>query len=132
MLRLALSTVALAGVLAMAQPVFADPLTATASDHGQPGAAAMEQRRIAGTCMVVVIGDAPAATSARHGKNIARVGWLGLNAVPWGEWTESYCSRSVLLLALLTGIASTHYPSSASRDFASSKSLVSKPSVNQP
>ena len=43
MLRFALSAVALVGVLAVAQPVFADPLTATASDHAQAAAPAIEQ-----------------------------------------------------------------------------------------
>ena len=43
MLRFALPAVALVGVLAMAQPVFADPLAATVSDHAQAAAAAIEQ-----------------------------------------------------------------------------------------
>jgi hypothetical protein len=75
MLRLALSTVALAGVLAMAQPVFADPLAATASDHAQPVAAAMEQQPTSPTPAWSSSWDAPAATSARPGKNIAPAGF---------------------------------------------------------
>jgi hypothetical protein len=43
MLRSILSAVALAGVLAAAQPVFADHLAATASDQVQAAAAMMEQ-----------------------------------------------------------------------------------------
>jgi hypothetical protein len=43
MLRSALSAVLLAGVLAVVQPTFADPITATASDHVQAAAAATEQ-----------------------------------------------------------------------------------------
>jgi hypothetical protein len=43
MLRSILSVVALAGVLVAAQPVFADHLAATASDHAQAAAAMMEQ-----------------------------------------------------------------------------------------
>jgi hypothetical protein len=40
MLRSILSAVALAGVLALAQPAFAAPLAATASDHAQAAPAA--------------------------------------------------------------------------------------------
>jgi hypothetical protein len=40
MLRSVLSAIALAGVLAIAQPAFADPLAATASDHAQAAPAA--------------------------------------------------------------------------------------------
>ena len=43
MVRSILSAVALAGILTMAQPAFADPATATASDHAQAVAAAAEQ-----------------------------------------------------------------------------------------
>ena len=43
MLRLVLSAAALAGVLAAARPAFADPVTATATDHAQPAAATTEQ-----------------------------------------------------------------------------------------
>ena len=43
MLRLALSTVALAGVLATAHPTFSDPLRTATSEHAQATAAAAEQ-----------------------------------------------------------------------------------------
>jgi len=43
MLRIVLATVALAGLLAAAPPVFADPLTAMASDHVRTAAPATEQ-----------------------------------------------------------------------------------------
>jgi hypothetical protein len=43
MLRSILSAVALAGLIAVANPAFADPLAATASDHAQPAAAATQQ-----------------------------------------------------------------------------------------
>jgi hypothetical protein len=43
MFRSALSAVLLAGVVAAVQPAFADPLTATASDHVQAAAATTEQ-----------------------------------------------------------------------------------------
>ena len=73
MLRFALSAVALVGVLAVAQPVFADPLAATASDHAQAAAAAIEQP----TSPIPVwssSSDAP-ATSAGPGKNVAPAGF---------------------------------------------------------
>src|ERR1700674_2820624 len=40
MLRSILSAVALAGLIAVAHPAFADPLAATPADHAQPAAAA--------------------------------------------------------------------------------------------
>ena len=43
MLRSILSAVALAGVIAAAHPALADVVAATASEHAQPAAAAMEQ-----------------------------------------------------------------------------------------
>ena len=43
MFRSILSAVALAGLIAVAHPAFADPLAATASDHAQPAAAATQQ-----------------------------------------------------------------------------------------
>ena len=42
MVRSILSAVALAGLIAVAHPAFADPLSATASDHAQPAAAAAQ------------------------------------------------------------------------------------------
>ena len=82
MLRFALSAVALVGVLAMAQPVFADPLAATGSDHAQAAAATIEQPGIAGACMVVVIGWAGDECRTRQ-EHRSRWVWLGLgHAVP--------------------------------------------------
>jgi len=43
MLRPILSAVALAGLIAVARPTFAEPIAMTASDHAQPAAAAMQQ-----------------------------------------------------------------------------------------
>jgi hypothetical protein len=43
MLRSILSAVALAGLIAVAHPAFADPLAATPADHAQPAAAATQQ-----------------------------------------------------------------------------------------
>jgi hypothetical protein len=73
MLRFALSAVALAGVLAVAQPVFADPLAATASDHAKAAAAAMEQPASPVPAWSSS-SDAP-ATSAGLGKNTAPAGF---------------------------------------------------------
>jgi hypothetical protein len=42
MVRSIFSAVALAGLIAVAHPAFADPLSATASDHAQPAAAAAQ------------------------------------------------------------------------------------------
>jgi hypothetical protein len=72
MLRFALPAVALVGVLAMAQPVFADPLAATVSDHAQ-AAAAIEQPASPAPAWSSS-SDAP-ATSARFGKNVAPAGF---------------------------------------------------------
>jgi hypothetical protein len=73
MMRFALFAVALAAVLATAQPVFADPLAATASDHAQAAAAAAEQPT-SPTPVWSSSPDAP-ATSAGSGKNIAPAGF---------------------------------------------------------
>jgi hypothetical protein len=73
MLRFALYAVALVGVLAVAQPVFADPLTATASDHAQTAAAAIEQPASPAPAWSSS-SDAPAA-SAGFGKNNAPAGF---------------------------------------------------------
>jgi hypothetical protein len=43
MLRSILSAVVLAGIIAVAQPAFADAAAATASEHAQPAAAATQQ-----------------------------------------------------------------------------------------
>ena len=72
MLRFALSAVALTVVLATAQPVFADSLAATASDHAQAAAAAMEQPN---SPAPVWSSSPDAATSAGSGKNIAPAGF---------------------------------------------------------
>jgi hypothetical protein len=73
MLRFALPAVALVGVLAMAQPVFANPLAATVSDHAQAAAAAIEQPASPAPPWSSS-SDAP-ATSARLDKNIAPAGF---------------------------------------------------------
>jgi hypothetical protein len=73
MLRFALSAVALAAVLATAQPVFGDPLDATAPNHAQAAAAVMEQP----TSPVPAwpSSSETAATSAGPGKNVAPAGF---------------------------------------------------------
>jgi hypothetical protein len=43
MLRSVLSAVALAGLMAVAHPAFADSMSATAADRAQPAAAATQQ-----------------------------------------------------------------------------------------
>jgi hypothetical protein len=43
MLRIIVSAVVIAGILASAQPAFADAAAATASEHAQPAAAAAQQ-----------------------------------------------------------------------------------------
>jgi hypothetical protein len=43
MLRSILSAVALAGIIAAAQPAFADGVATTTSEHAQPAAAAAQQ-----------------------------------------------------------------------------------------
>jgi hypothetical protein len=74
MLRFALSAVALAGVLAMAQPIYADPLAALASDHAQAAAAAIEQPMSPAPAWPSS-SDAPAAADGL-GKNApAGFGW---------------------------------------------------------
>ena len=65
MLRSILSSVVLAGVLATAQPVFADPLAAPAPDHAQAAAATMEQPAPLPT----------PATNAERGNAPAGFGW---------------------------------------------------------
>ncbi len=73
MLRFALSAVALTVVVATSQPVFAESLAATASDHAQAAAAAMEQPTSPAPVWSSS-SDAP-ATSAGPGKNIAPAGF---------------------------------------------------------
>jgi hypothetical protein len=91
MLRFALSAVALVGVLAVAQPVFADPLTATASDYAQTAADAIEQPAWSWSS------DAPASADVL----VEPVG----NAVSQGSGGMSFImAGGVLLLALLAGI----------------------------
>jgi len=72
MLRFARSAVALAAVLATAQPIFADPLAATASDSAQ-AAAAMDQS--ASPASVWSSSSDAAATTAGPGKNVAPAGF---------------------------------------------------------
>ena len=66
MLRSVLSAVLLAGVLALVQPAFADPLPATASEHALVAAAATEQP---------VSRPAPAASAVERGVAPAGFGW---------------------------------------------------------
>jgi hypothetical protein len=73
MLRFALSAVALAVVLATAQPVFAEPLAATVSDHAQAAAAAMEQPT--SPARTWSSSSDAAGTSAEPGKNAAPTGF---------------------------------------------------------
>jgi hypothetical protein len=84
MLRFALSAVALAAVLATAQPVFADPLAVAASDHTQAAAAATEQPT-SPTPVRSSSPDAP-ATSAEPPKNVAPAGfgWGQRTPLPFG------------------------------------------------
>jgi hypothetical protein len=67
MFRFVLCAVALAGVLATAQPVFADPLTTTAADHAQIGPPATEQPAPPALA-ARSSSDAPAPVSPRLGK----------------------------------------------------------------
>jgi hypothetical protein len=72
MLRSVLFAVALAGVLAVTHPVFADPLAATTPDHAQATAPATEQP----AAQAPAWSSSPdAPTSAGFGKNIAIVGF---------------------------------------------------------
>jgi hypothetical protein len=109
MLRLVLSTVALAGVPEMARPVFADPLAATASDRSQAAATATEQPSSPAPAWPWS-SDTTATATASVGpdKNIAPAGWIWLglgNAVPLGRLGMSFIvAGGVLLLALLAGI----------------------------
>jgi hypothetical protein len=74
MLRSVLSAVALAGVLATAQPAFADPLAATASGHAQAAAAATEPS-LPAPALSSWSSDASAPASGGVGKNIAPAGF---------------------------------------------------------
>jgi hypothetical protein len=107
MLRLVLSAVVLAGVSETVRRVFADPLAATASDHAQAAATAIDHSP-APTWSWSSDAAAPAAASVRHDKNIAPAGWIWLglgNAVPLGRVAMSFIvAGGVLLLALLVGI----------------------------
>ncbi len=107
MLRLVLSAVALAGVPETVRPVFADPLAATASDHAQTAATAIEQPP-APTWKWSSVTPAPDAASVGPDKNIAPAGWIWLglgNAVPLGRVGMSFIvAGGVLFLALLAGI----------------------------
>jgi hypothetical protein len=74
MFRFALSAVALAGVLVTAQPSFADPLAATASDHAQAAAPVTEQLAPP-VPAAAASSDAPAPANAGRGKDIIFVGF---------------------------------------------------------
>jgi hypothetical protein len=106
MFRFALSAVALAGVLVAAQPSFADPLAATASDHVQAAAPATEQL-VPPVPARTPPSDARAPANAGRGKDIIFVGfgwgrWARMHR--WGEGHELYVARCVLVLALLFGV----------------------------
>jgi hypothetical protein len=73
MVRIILSAVALAGILAAAQPAFADPLAATPSDRVQTTVVAREQPAA----------SVPAATSSPDARSQAN-GGLGKDAVTVG------------------------------------------------
>ena len=82
MLRLTSFAIALAGVLAATQPVFADPLAVAAADHTQVAAPALEQRALSapvGSSSMPAwssSSDAQAPTDAGLGKNIpVGFGW---------------------------------------------------------
>jgi hypothetical protein len=74
MFRIALSAVALAGVLATAQPIFADPLAATASDHTQAAASATKQLAPP-VPAAAAASDALAPANTGRGKDIIFVGF---------------------------------------------------------
>jgi len=74
MLRFVLSAVALAGVLATAQPAVADRLAATPSDHAQAAAAATKQPAPPAPASSSS-SDAPAPARAGLGKGIVPVGF---------------------------------------------------------
>jgi hypothetical protein len=75
MLRLVLSVVALAGVLAMAQTALADPLVATAYDRVQAAAPATEQPAPPAPAARPSSSDASAPASAGLGKDLVPVGF---------------------------------------------------------
>jgi hypothetical protein len=74
MLRFVLSVVALAGILATAQPSFADPVAATTSDQAQVAATAPEQQAPP-TPARASSSDAPAAAKTGRNKDIIFVGF---------------------------------------------------------
>jgi hypothetical protein len=74
MLRLVLSAVALAGVLATTHPAFADPVAATASEQAQPAAPAPVQPAPPAPVRASSA-DAPSQENAGFGKNIIFVGF---------------------------------------------------------
>ena len=73
MLRSLLAAVALAGLLALGQQAFADPLAGTASDHVQPAAAATEQPAL--LAPLSSSSDVTAPVNAEHGKAPVGFGW---------------------------------------------------------
>jgi hypothetical protein len=75
MLRLVLSAVALAGVLAMAQPAFADALAATTYDRAQAAAPVTEQPAPPAPAARPSPSDASAPASAGLGTDIIPVGF---------------------------------------------------------
>jgi hypothetical protein len=75
MLRLVLSAVVLAGVLATGQPTFADPVAATAPEHAHATAAATEQPATAAPASWSSSSDVPAPASAGSHKDTAPAGF---------------------------------------------------------
>jgi hypothetical protein len=75
MLRFVLSVVALAGVLVTAQPAFADPLAATASDHAQTAVPAVEQPAPQASAQKASSPDAPAPANSGRGTDINFIGF---------------------------------------------------------
>ena len=71
MLRFVLSVVALAGVLAITHPIFADPLAAAASDHPQT-----TEQSVTPAPALSSSADATGPTSIERGKDIpVGFGW---------------------------------------------------------
>jgi hypothetical protein len=93
--RLALSTVALACVLATMHPVFVDPLAVTASDHTRAPAASIEHPASPAPAWSSSDAPGPADVLVEPVGNAVPLGRVGMSLIVAG---------SVLLLALLAGI----------------------------
>jgi hypothetical protein len=73
MFRSVISAIALAGILAVAHPVLADPVAATASDHAQAAVTATPQP--ASTTSAPSLPDVTVPADARPGKAPVGFGW---------------------------------------------------------